>query len=152
MLDVVVTALVAIVAVSLYSLYVVKFQHNYRLHKNLQLFLGVTLLVAVTAFEVDTQWVHGGWKNIVNKDPDSPRLTGAKFLQVQQVLRIHLIFAISTPVLWALTLGLAWKNFAHPPRPGKHSRTHKILGWLSAVDVIATSVTGLWFYYLAFVA
>lgn len=152
MLDFVVTSLVAIVPVLLYSLAVVKYQRNYRLHRNLQLIIGLILLVAVTSFEVDVQLLHGGWANIVNKNPDSPRLTGEAFEHVQQVLRIHLIFAISTPFVWATTLILAWKHFDRSPRPGRHSRVHKVLGWVSVVDLVLTAVTGIWFYYIAFVA
>jgi hypothetical protein len=151
MLDVVVTALVGIVPVLLYSLYVVRYRRRYVLHRNLQLALGLILLVAVTAFEVDMQWVHGGWRNIVNKNPDAPRLTGAEFDFVYRVLRVHLLFAISTPVLWGITLIMAWRNFRRPPVPGEHSRLHKTLGWLSVIDILGTSLTGLWFYYLAFI-
>ena len=152
MLDFVVTALVAIVPVLLYSLYVVKVQRNFLLHRNLQIALGITLLVAVTAFEIDTQLVHGGWENIVNKNPDSPRLVGEAFDHARRVLRIHLIFAISTPFLWAATLFYALKRFPNPPLPGSHSRLHRTLGWASVVDIVMTSITGLWFYYVAFVA
>lgn len=152
MLDFVVTALVLIVPVLLYSLYVVKVQRNFILHRNLQIALGAILLVAVTAFEIDTQLIHGGWENIVNKDADAPRLTGDAFLNAQRVLWIHLVFAVSTPFLWAATLFYALKRFPSPPQPGDHSRLHKSLGWLSVVDIVLTSVTGLWFYYVAFVA
>lgn len=152
MLDFVVSALVLIVPVILYSLYVVKVQKNFALHRNLQVALGLILLVAVSAFEIDTQLVHGGWENIVNKDPEAPRLVGDQFTHVQSVLRIHLIFAISTPFLWAITLFYALKKFASPPVPGEHSRLHKTLGWLSVIDIVMTSITGLWFYYVAFIA
>lgn len=152
MLDFVVSALVLIVPVLLYSLYVVKIRKNFTLHRNLQIALGVILFVAVVAFEVDTQIVHGGWENIVNKNPEQPRLSGTAFDRVQQILHIHLIFAISTPVLWAATLTLALRKYASPPLPNQHSRLHKALGWLSVFDIVMTSVTGLWFYYSAFVA
>lgn len=152
MLDFVVTALAAIVPILLYSLYAVKVQRRYLLHRNLQIILGITLLVAVTAFEVDMQFIHGGWRNIVNKNPESPRLTGAEFEHVSRVLRVHLIFAITTPLLWGTTLILALREFARTPVPGKHSQLHKTLGWLSVIDIVGTSVTGLWFYYVAFVA
>lgn len=152
MLDFVVSALVAIVPILLFSIYQVKVRRNFLLHRNLQVLLGITLLVAVGAFEVDTQLVHGGWEKIVNKDPESPRLSGAAFEQVRQVLWIHLIFAISTPLLWGTTLILAWRRFPRPPVPGSHSRLHKTLGWISVLDIVATSVTGLWFYYVAFIA
>ncbi|WP_437203232.1 DUF420 domain-containing protein [Planctomicrobium sp. SH664] len=149
MLDFVVVALLLIVPVQLYSVRAVK-RRKWMLHRNLQLLLGITLLVAVVAFEVDTQFVHGGWEKIVNKNPDVPRLTVEQLQPIRTVLRIHLIFAISTPVLWATTLILAWRRFPNPPQPAPHSGTHKTLGWLSVLDIVATSVTGLWFYYVAF--
>ncbi len=152
MLDFVVTALIAIVPLQLYSLYLVRYRRQFLFHRNLQIALGVTLLVAVTAFEVDMQWVHGGWQNIVNKNPESPRLTGDAFAHVSNVLKIHLFFAISTPFLWAATLFHALRRFPNPPVPGQPSRLHKTLGWLSVIDIVGTSVTGLWFYYVAFMA
>ncbi len=152
MLDFVVSALVLIVPILLYSLYVVKIQKNFVLHRNLQVILGVVLLVAVTAFEIDTQWVHGGWENIVNKNPEEPRLTGEAFSHAQKVLWIHLIFAVTTPFLWGATLFYALRRFPNPPQPGEHSKLHKRLGWLSVIDLVMTSTTGLWFYYTAFIA
>ena len=65
MLDFVVCALVLIVPLLLYSLWLVKVKRNYKAHMQFQLGLGLILLVAVTAFEVDVQMVHGGWENIV---------------------------------------------------------------------------------------
>jgi putative membrane protein len=152
MLDFVVSALVLIVPLLLYSLWVVKFRRQYVLHRNLQMLLGIVLLVAVAAFEIDTQLVHGGWRNIVNKDPEAPRLTGEALQHAERVLQVHLVFAVSTPFLWAATLLLAWRRFSAPPVPGPHSRMHKVLGWLSVADIVLTSLTGLWFYYVAFVA
>lgn len=151
MLDFVVSALVLIVPVLLWSLFAVKVQRKYRLHRNLQTALGLVLLVAVAAFEIDMR-LHGGWQNIVNKDPASPRLTSVQMETVSQVLMVHLVFAISTPFLWGATLFLAWRRFAKDPQPGPHSRLHKTLGWASVLDIVLTSVTGLWFYYAAFVA
>ena len=151
MLDVVVCALVLVVPVLLVSLYLVKVRRNYLWHRNLQVFLGVLLLLAVSAFEVDMQIVHGGWENIVNK-PDERPLPSEMMSLVRMVLRIHLVFAISTPVLWATTLTLALKRFPSPPVPAAHSRLHKALGWISTMDLVLTSFTGLLFYYMAFVA
>lgn len=151
MLDVVVCALVLVVPALLFSIYTVKFRRRFLLHRNLQVALGAALLLAVTAFEVDMQLVHGGWENVVNKPDKKPRLTGEDLETVRTVLWIHLVFAISTPVLWGTTLLLAWKRFPSPPQPGAHSRLHKTLGWLSTIDVTLTSITGLVFYYCAFI-
>lgn len=151
MLDFVVCALVIIVPLLVYSIWLVKVKRAYTAHKRLQLALGIILLVAVTAFEVDLQMVHGGWENIVQKTyPDEAQLA-AKVAEARPYLRIHLLFAVTTPVIWFTTLFLAMRRFRIPPLPGQHSKVHKILGWLSAVDITLTAVTGLVFYYIAFV-
>jgi hypothetical protein len=135
-----------------YSLSLVKYRGDYLSHKRLQIALSLVLLLTVGAFEYDLQIVHGGWINIANKNPDAPRLTGERLEQVRLALRVHLVFAISTPVLWAVTTFLALRRFPDPPRPGPHSALHKKLGWASVIDLLLTSITGLAFYYLAFVA
>lgn len=151
MLDFVVVALVLIVPILLYSLYAVKVQHQYTLHRRLQLLLGGVLLLAVALFEIDLHFVQGGWEAVVAKRPESMKLTPEQFNEVRTVLRVHLIFAISTPLLWIVTIAAALRKFPNPPTPGPHSPWHKILGWASAVDISLTSVTGLIFYYFAFV-
>lgn len=150
MLDLVVVSLVLIVPVLLYSLYTVKVQRRYVLHRNLQLTLGIVLLVAVSLFEIDLQWVQKGWANVVAKR--ATPLTTEQLAFVRIVLRIHLVFAISTPLLWATTIVLALRRMPQPPRPCAHSGLHKVLGWMSTIDIVLTSVTGLIFYYFAFVA
>ena len=150
MLDFVVVALVLIVPILVYSLYAVKVRRQYTLHRNLQLLLGLVLLVAVGLFEVDLQLVQQGWQNVVAKRVTP--LTPEQLEFVRTVLRIHLVFAISTPLLWCTTIGLALRRMPSPPQPCGHSRLHKTLGWISTIDIVLTSVTGLVFYYFAFVA
>jgi putative membrane protein len=149
MLDFVVVALVLIVPILLYSLYAVKVRRQYTVHWNLQLLLAAVLLVAVALFEVDLHFVQGGWKNVVAKR--TVPVTTEQLAQIQTVLRIHLIFAISTPLLWIITIAAALRGFPNPPTPGRHSGWHKVLGWASAIDITLTSITGLIFYYFAFV-
>lgn len=150
MLDFVVVALVLIVPILLFSLFAVKVQRRYSVHKSLQLLLGIVLLVAVGAFEVDLHLVQGGWQKVIEKQ--TPALTPDQITQVRNVLRIHLLFAASTPFFWLATIVLALRRFPAPPAPNPHSGLHKTLGWLSTLDIVLTSVTGLWFYYTAFLA
>ncbi len=149
MLDFVVSALLLIVPLLLFSLYTVKIKRNFSLHKLLQIVLGAVLLVAVTAFEIDVQLMHGGWQNIVNQR-ETP-LTPEQLKYVREVLYVHLIFAVSTPFFWATTLFLALKRIPKPPVPCAHSSLHKKLGWISTIDITLTSLTGLYWYYVAFV-
>ena len=150
MLDFVVCALVIIVPMMLYSLWLVKIKKAYNKHKWLQIALGAILLVAVTAFEVDLQIVHGGWENIVRKSHPDEVALAAKVEEARPYLQVHLLFAVTTPILWAVTLIQAFRRFPSPPVPSRHSRVHKTLGWLSTVDITLTAVTGVVFYDVAF--
>ena len=150
MLDVVVCALILVVPVICWSLYLVKVRRNFELHAKVQTLLTIVLLLVVVAFEVDMR-LHGGWEKILNKDPAVPRVVGAALAQVRTMLWVHLVFAVSTPVLWGVTLGLAWRRFGHPRAPGPHSALHKTLGWAATLDLVMTSLTGLGFYWMAFV-
>jgi hypothetical protein len=150
MLDVVVCALTLIVPALAWSVWLVKFRKRYRLHRSVQLILAGILLATVAMFEIDMR-LQGGWEQIVNHDPDHPRLTGEALAAVRNVLYLHLFFAVSTPVLWAVTIGLALKRFPGALAPGTHSELHKKLGWLSVIDLVLTSATGLTFYYMAFI-
>lgn len=149
MLDLVVCALIVVVPVLLYSIYQVKFRRNFSLHKKLQIGLAVILFVAVSAFEIDLQIVHQGWKNVVNQRVIP--LNHEQMLRAEKMLRIHLVFAVSTPVLWAVTIAYALRRFPRIPAPGEHSLLHRRLAWLSTIDLTLTSITGLVFYYFAFV-
>lgn len=148
MLDFVVCALVAVVPAIIFSLYLVKVRKNFVAHRNLQLGLAVVLLLAVAAFEIDMR-LQGGWRAIVAKR-EVP-LTDAQLAEVTTSLWTHLCFAVSSPVLWVITIVLALKRMPKPPVPCAHSSLHKKLGWAATIDLTLTSVTGLWFYYLAFV-
>lgn len=149
MLDLVVCALVLVVPILVASIFLVKFRRNFVWHRRLQLLLAAVLLFAVAAFEIDVQAIHHGWQNIVRQA--RPEITLADFDFIRKILYVHLVFAISTPLLWAVTISLALPRFGNPPTPSAHSRWHKRLGWTSAVDLAMTSVTGLLFYFFAFV-
>ena len=94
--------------------------------------------------------MHGGWEKIVAKQNLEPAALAAKIASVRPWLLVHLVFAITTPFLWVATTVLALKRFGSNPVPGAHSKVHSTLGWASTVDITLTSVTGLLFYYVAF--
>lgn len=149
MLDVVVCALVLIVPALAVSISLVKVRRAYTPHRNLQLVLAGILLAAVLAFEIDIR-LHGGWEPIVERR--TPPLNAEQMDFVRKLLAVHLLFAITTPLLWATTIWLAVRRMPAPPGPSPHSRLHQRLGWLSAADLTLTAITGLLFYYYAFIA
>ncbi len=150
MLDLVVCALAFVLPVLAMSIYLVKVRRLFAWHRLLQIILAGVLLLTVIAFEIDVQLVHGGWQNIVQQA--RPDIAPETLAFSHRVLSIHLLFATSTPLLWCLTLALALHGFGNPPQPSRHSLWHRWLGWITAVDLGLTSITGLAFYYAAFIA
>jgi uncharacterized membrane protein YozB (DUF420 family) len=143
MLDVVAMAMVAVVPVMLWSIYLVKYRRQYDLHRRVQTLLGSVLLVAVVLFEVDIR-LHG-WRHLAQESPYYRTL-------VNPVLAVHLFFAISTTLLWIYTLAHALRRFARPTLPNEHSRHHRMVARLAAIGMGCTALTGWTFYWLAFVA
>jgi len=148
MLDVVALAMVAVVPVLAISVYLVKYRRMYSVHKTIQLSLGAALLVAVTAFEVDVRM--NGWRDRAAASPYASHEGSTDW--VMAVLTVHLFFAVSSAVLWAVVIYRALRNFPSPPVPGPHSAWHKRWARLAALDMTCTAVTGWIFYWIAFVA
>lgn len=144
MLDVVFLAMFVVVPVLGWSVYLVRVRRNYQLHKQVQVTLGLVLLAAVTLFEIDMR--VNGWTDRAEASPYWSDGT------VRNALVVHLVFAVSTAVLWIAVIVRALRNFPSPPLPGPHSLWHKRWAWAAAVDMALTSLTGWIFYWLSFAA
>jgi putative membrane protein len=143
-LDVLCLAMLAVVLVLAWSVYQVKYRGRFSLHKWTQITLGVILLAVVILFEIDIR-LHG-WEE------RSAGLIGGRAPSMALIaLYVHLVFAISTVILWPTTIILALRNFPQPPRPGEHSRIHIPLARTAAIDMVLTAITGWIFYWAAFV-
>lgn len=146
MLDVVFLAMFLVVPAMLFSIRLAK-KGAYAAHKWLQLILGVVLLFAVVAFEVDMR--VNGWEH---RAEPSPFYAKNGWSAVWYALVVHLAFAVPTFFLWISVITRALLLFHSPPVPGAHSRSHKLWGWLAALGMTGTAFTGCVFYYLAFIA
>ena len=144
MLDIVFLAMFAIIPVLCISIALVKYGKKYTLHKRIQITLGCILGIAVLLFELEVRLFS--WR---------PRATASPYYDdgwVDWSLGIHLPFAISTALLWIYVLWWALRHIPTPPRPGGWSKRHKFWARLAALDMIATAVTGILFYFVAFIA
>ena len=119
-------------------------RRQYRWHKVMQLTIAAALLAAIIVFEIDMRLVSG-WKPRAVASPYWPR-------GVFTTLGIHLVFAISTVVLWVWVVWEALLKFPRPPAAAAHSSRHRLMGSLAAADLFLTSLTGWIFYWFAFVA
>jgi len=143
-LDLLAVAMIVIVAVLGWSVYQVRFRRRFQLHKWTQVILGAMLLVAVIVFEIDIR-IHG-WE-----DRASGAIGGAAPPIVWYALYIHLLFSISTLVLWPIVIVRALRNFPdNPPLPNQHSRWHIRWARVAAIDMVLTAISGWIFYWLAF--
>jgi uncharacterized membrane protein YozB (DUF420 family) len=142
-LDVLFLTMFVVVVVLGWSVYQVKYRRRYNLHKWVQVVLGVVLLVAVVIFELDIR-THGWESRAANWIGGKPQSV------VYNALYIHLVFAISSVVLWPIVIIRALRNFPNPPAPSQHSRWHIRWARLAAIDMVLTSITGWIFYWLAF--
>ena len=144
MLDVVFLAMFLVLPVLGVSIAMVRFRQKYTWHKRAQLTLAVVLLAAVSAFEIDMQFVSG-WRDRAGLSPFWK--TG-----VMASLYVHLVISISTFFLWLYVVTGALRNIPRPPGPSVYSRRHMFWARLAAIDLALTALTGWIFYWLAFVA
>jgi putative membrane protein len=144
MLDLLFLSMFVVVVVLAWSVFQVKYRRSYLLHKWVQIVLGAVLLVAVITFEVDIR-IHG-WE-----DRAAGAIGGHPSATVYYALYIHLVFAISSVILWPIVIVRAIRNFPNPPKPGAHSRWHIFWARTAAIDMVLTAITGWVFYVLAFV-
>lgn len=144
MLDLLFLAMFVVVLVLGWSVYQVKYRRRYRLHKWVQVVLGVALLTAVVIFEIDIR-LHG-WE-----ERAAGAIGGGAARDVWAMLYVHLAFAVSSVVLWPVVIIRALKKFPNPPAPAPHSASHILWARIAAIDMVLTSVTGWIFYWMAFV-
>lgn len=144
MLDVVMVAMFVVVPVLLWSVYQVRYRRRYQLHKATQIVLTALLFGAVIAFEVEVRVF--GWQ-----ERAAGQLGGSPMGLVWPVLWVHLCFAVTTFVLWAVVFVMALRRFPVPPQPSEHSPFHLFWARLAALDMCLTAVTGTLFYWVAFV-
>ncbi len=143
MLDTVFLAMFVVILIMGWSIYQVRYRRRYALHKRTQLTLATVLLIAVVAFEIEMR-VYG-WE-----DRAAGELGGSASSTVWFALYVHLVFAITSAVLWPVVIYRALRRFPKPPAPGEHSRSHNFWARLAALDMLLTAITGWVFYVLAF--
>lgn len=143
-MDLVLVGLLAVLPLLAWSVHLVKNRRAYAAHKTMQLIIAAALLAAIVAFEIDIRLVSD-WRLRAHASPWWPR-------GVVAALGVHLVFAVSSLVLWVWVLWEAFVRFPVPPAPGSHGPRHRFMARLAAVDLALTACTGCLFYWMAFVA
>ena len=144
MLDVVAVAILAVLPVLGFSIWLVRCRRLYAIHKRIQLTLATVLLMTVVAFEIDMRFLTD-WRERAKASPYFADW-------VMRSLGIHLCFSISTAVLWVFVVVQALRKIPRSARAVGLQPRHRFWARLAAADLLMTAVTGWVFYWLAFVA
>lgn len=136
MMDVVVVSLIAVVPVLVLSIVKAK-QGKMNQHRKLQWILTITLGAAVVLFELEMRLV-GGIANIMPPE----RYT----MPFRWYLWFHIALAVTTLVLWVVTLKGAKLNYEKSAMKGSYGPRHRKFGYTCALSLVLTSVTGLGVY------
>ena len=143
MMDIIALTMVVVIPLLLFSSYSVKLCSKYILHKRIQSILGGILLLVVILFEIDVRM--NGWRHNAE---DSPYYG----TPLNIVLGVHLLFAITTTILWTVTFSGAVRNIPSPPGPSRFSPKHRLTARWAVKGMLGTGMTGWLFYWLAFVS
>lgn len=141
--DTLVVSLVIVLTVLAYSLGRAR-KGRYRTHRALQLGIGLAVALELVAFELDIR-LRGGWTALVSGNT----LAGTGVLKL--VLGVHLVFAISTVVLWIPLISVSLPRFSSGDLPGGFSRRHRLWGKIAAVDMALTCLTAVAVYIAFFI-
>lgn len=143
LMDIVVISMAVILPLLWFSFKKVKFEHNYMLHKRIQLTMFIILFIVVLLFEYDMKQ-NGGIFEMVK----GSTYEGTFFLNF--TIYFHTFLSITTSLIWTFLIVASLIKFGKPPRPGKFSKTHKLWGKIGMLDMALTCITGLLLYIFGF--
>jgi len=116
------------------AIYLAKIK-KYKLHALAQTTIFIFAVVVLVYFEIGVR-VGGGFNAFMEGSQVSH---GYAFF----VLMLHIAIAVATILIWGTSLFRAKKFLA--------TKVHKLLGQISFVGILLTSLSGIWVYFLLFV-
>lgn len=143
LMDVVVVAIVLTPFLFLWAVRLAR-RGQYARHRNLQTALLGTLLAAVVLFELDIR-LSGGTQAFLAGSPDlgSPLLSW--------LLRVHVLIAALSFGLWCFLVVQAWRA-RMDLHPALFTAAHRRRGYWVFAGTVFTAASGVWLYWLGFVA
>ena len=145
LIDIVMLSFVVILPILVWSWRLARTSRNYRLHRNVQLTLGITLAIVVLIFEYDLK-MSGGIFELTK----GSAFEGTPILN--WTIYTHTIFSVLTSVIWVGLIVFSLLRFGNPPAPGKFSGTHRFWGRTGMVTMILSGITAPPLYYFGFMA
>lgn len=143
LMDIVVVSMAVILPLLWYSYKKVRFERNYKRHKNIQLGMFIILFFVVLLFEYDMKQNGGIFEMVKGSGYE-----GTFFLNF--MIYFHTFLSITTSLIWIVLIVVSLKKFGNNPKPGKFSKTHKLWGRIGMWDMARTCISGLILYVFGF--
>lgn len=144
LMDIVTLSMLIILPLLWYSVKKVKHQHNYAVHKKIQITMFVILFFVVLLFEYDMKQNGGIFEMVKGSSYE-----GTFFLNF--MIYFHTFLSITTSLIWIVLIAFSLFKFDRNPRPNKFSKTHKFWGKIGMWDMALTCITGLILYVFGFI-
>jgi len=139
----VVTLIVALLPLLVYSAILLARKKLYKLHALSQNLILAVSVIVVGYFEYGVR-VGGGFDAFMQG-------SGVSHTYASLVLALHIIIATITLLYWSKTVLLANYQFIKKMIPGRKSYEHKLLAIKSFLGIVLTSFSAIWVYMLLFV-
>lgn len=145
LIDIVTLSFVVILPLLIWSWRLARIRKNYRLHRNVQLSLAITLAVVVSIFEYDLAQSGGIFELVKGSAWEGTAL-------LNWIIYVHTLFAVLASLSWVVLIVASLIRFASPPSPNSFSGTHRLWGRIGMIAMIGAAVTAPPLYYFGFIS
>jgi hypothetical protein len=145
LIDIVNISFIIVLPILIWSWLEVRKNKRYAKHKAIQIYLGLTLAVVVTIFEIDMR-MSGGIFELVKGSAYEGTLI------LNSIIYTHTLFSVSTSLIWAGLIVVSLCKFDKSPKPNDFSKYHRFFGKLGMITMIMSCLTAPPLYYFGFMA
>jgi putative membrane protein len=139
----VVTLIVAILPLLIYSVILLARKKYFRAHIICQNIIFAISIIVIAYFEIGVR-VGGGFNEFMTE-------TTVSYTYALIVLIVHIIIATLTLINWTVTIIKGNYNYNKGTLPGRFSSAHKLSALKTFTGIILTSFSAMWVYLLLFV-
>jgi len=143
LMDTVMLSFIVILPVLIWSWRLARHKQQYRLHRNVQLALAVTLVIVVGVFEYDLSRSGGIFELTKDSAYDGTMV-------LNTAIYVHTLFAVAASLIWLVLIVFSLWRFGTHPEPGDFSRTHRAWGKAGMITMMLAGLTSPPLYYLGF--
>ena len=145
LIDIVNISFVIILPLLVWSWIEVRKNRKFAKHKAIQLYLGISLAVVVTVFELHMSQSGGIFELVKGSAYEGTTL-------LKTIIYVHSLFAVSASFIWTGLIIVSLIKFPKPPEPTSFSKYHRFFGFAGMISMMMACITAPPLYYFGFMA